>query len=512
MSSWLDRVVAIQERRPHQFIVCFTIVVFVSVVRSLLEWIVGHQPLTSLNQSTLGFVSYYLMVLFLYSAPLAVLIRQPWQRSMNVVQAAVFCGILPPLIDGVVTGPGTFRYQYVFDFPSGWPWTLYAPERAVPIGESVVLWLTIALMGIYVFRKTASLARAAVALAAAYALVAFHGAILPTALTLAFPQSGWNMNAEVITYGQLGVTLLLYVVFRPAVALGLLKRAHHTVPFILVCLIGAAMKGPLDGRVLWNASLVFLAFIVALAQNDFFDRDEDARQGRAPYVDREDVVILNTIFLLFVITLIATGSAIGYILFIIFVVSMLYSHPLYRAKRFFPANLKSEGVWGASAFLVGVVASGGGEVAIDPMMLPLAQAGEQSADISATFDRPTLVALALVFCGWSLVAALKDFKDIRADARSRIQTTYTLAVKRGWGLRRVHLSLIYAVGISMIVPFALLAWTRGWPPYLAAAGIPFGFALFAAASRGPSRAGFQSILATINIFLVAILIAFSTSA
>ena len=507
VSSWLLRIIAIQERRPHQFVVCFLIVAFVGIVRTLFEWIIGHQPLVFLNQSILISVSYYVMVLFLYTAPLALLVKQSWRTSMNVVLAAVFCGILPPIIDGVLSGAGTFRYQYVLDFPAGWPWTLHSPDKGLPIGETVVLWLTVALTSFYVWRKTANAYRGIAAAMLAYAVVVLHGGALPTLVEGLYPGSGWGGKGAPITYAQLAVVLILYLLFRPAVATGLLKRWHHTLPFILVCLIGGAMEGPPDSVLVWSVALVQLAFLVALAQNDYFDRDEDARQGRAPYVDREDVAVLNIVFLLLVFTLILNSSAIGYILLIIFLVSVLYSYPMYRGKRFFPANLKSEGVWGASSFLIGVASSAGSGAPVDPTTLSFTASTEASHNAADIFDAPTLVALLLVFSGWSMVAALKDFKDVRADARSGIQTLYTLAVRRGWGLHRVHRILSITVALSMLLPFPLLAWAQDWPYYTAAAGLPFAVGLLLATNRAPSRAGFQSILATINLCLFALLAA-----
>ena len=507
--GWFDRIIAIQERRPYRFLVCFSIAAFVGIVRFLLEWMVGHRTLISLNLAILTSVSFYVLVLFLYTVPLVALVRQPMRRSMNVVMAAVFCGIIPPVIDGVVSGIGGFRYEYVFDFPRGWPWTLYAPNGSIPVGEAFVLWLTIALTAFYVWRKTSSAARALAGGALAYAVVAFHGGILPTIVAQLRPPSGWSAGSgEAMIRGQLVATLLLYFVLERRVALGLLKRLHHTVPFILACFIGAAMKGRVDAGVAWHAALLLLAFLVALAQNDYFDREEDAAQGRLPYIDGEGVIILSTIFLLFVVTFIAGNSVIGYILLLVFLVSVLYSFPMYRAKRYFPANLKIEGVWGACSFLVGVTAAIDADLPLGLENLSSSQAAlEHSARIAAAFDAPTILALALVFGGWSMVAALKDYKDLRADARSGIQTVYTLAVRRSWGLRRVHRTLTIAVAVSLLAPLALLTWARAWPVPVAAGGVPFAVALLWATSRGPSRAGFHRALATINGLLVTVLAA-----
>lgn len=509
VSGWLGRVIAIQERRPHRVLVCLSIVAFVSIVRLLLEWIVGHRPLHAINLSFLAFVSFYLLVLFLYTVPIALLVRQPWRQSMNVVMAAVLLGVVPPLIDGLASGVGSFVYDYVFDFPAAWPWTLYAPRGGLPLGEAVVLWVTIALSAFYVWRKTASLARSLAAGFLAYAIVVLVGGILPTALARMHGPSGWWFDeGRVMAYGQLALTLVAYLGLQRGVALGLLRRSHHAVPFILVCLIGAALKGPIDSNVMWYTALLFLASLVALAQNDHFDREEDARQGRPAYLDAEDVHLLTAVFLLFILTLLASNSVMGYILLLIFVVSVLYSHPLYRAKRYFPANLKIEGVWGASSFLVGVAAAIDREHPLGLENLSLSrEALDHSARISAAFDPPTITALALAFGGWSLVAALKDYKDIRADARAGIQTVYTLAVRRAGGLRRVHRALSLAVALSLLAPFALLAWARGWPMAAAAGGLPFAMALLWATHRGPSRSGFQVVLATINLFLLTVLAA-----
>jgi 4-hydroxybenzoate polyprenyltransferase len=496
VTAWLGRLIAIQEKRTHRFAVCFGIVAFVAIGRFLLEWIVANRSLAYVNDAVLVVGSFYLMVLFLYTAILTALTALPWRTCMNVVMAGLFCGLLPPLIDGVVYGLGAFTYEYVTGFPRTWPWTLYSPGQGLPLGESTALWLSIALSALYVWRKTFSLARAAAAAALAYLAVAYYGAALATLLLHARPSGAWGgVATHVITFGQLGTTVIVYCALQPSVALGLLRRAHHTLPFLLIASVGAALTGRPGVSTWWAVLLLLFAFLVALAQNDLFDRAEDARQGRPAYLDAEDVAVLNAIFLLFCATLAAIGSILGYLLLTIFVVSVLYSYPMYRAKRFFPANLKIEGVWGAASFLVGVVS----------VMTPATSAARPaSAPVASAFGAETVAALALVFGGWSLVAVLKDYKDLRADARSGVQTVYTLAVRRGWGLRRVHRWVSTGAATALVVPFPLLVLARSWATPWVTAGLPFAAMLLWATSRAPSRREFRAVLLIVSALLVSI--------
>jgi FAD/FMN-containing dehydrogenase len=129
----------------------------------------------------------------------------------------------------------------------------------------------------------------------------------------------------------------------------------------------------------------------------------------------------------------AQGSVLAVPTTVYGVASYLYNSPLYRGKRYFPANLKLEGLWGGSAFLLGVLA------AAMPQLADLGSARVDGARLTSTMERlpfswrygpDVAVAALLAFGGWSLLASLKDEKDVEIDAELGVQTLFTLGRRR----------------------------------------------------------------------------------
>ncbi len=494
--GWFGRIVRLQEGRPYHLLTVLCFAAFVGLVRLAEELALGLRPVDHLPARALQFVSFYLMAFFSYTAALRLVVPQPWRRTINVVLIGILCGIVPPLIDLAVYGRAGFGYAFA---PlSRWAAWIYAPAAGFTLGESAVLWATVALCGLYTLHKTGSPLRATAGLALGYGAALFNSSAM---FTLASHLGEWlspraRLPSDTVTW-QLGATLALYLALQPGLARGLARRLSHALPFGLIYLAGAAFKGGLDARVAAGALLPLFAFCVAIAQNDHHDHDADAPQGRERYLDAEDVALLDALMLGLTLALLLAGSLVGVGLLVFFVAAVLYNHPAYRAKAFFPSNLKIEGAWGAAACFAGVAAAAERGVpvlhcALDP--LP-AQA------LARAFDVPTLALLLLVFGGWSLVAGLKDYKDVRADRRAGVRTIYTLALRRGWGLRRTHQALKLAACGALLAPFPLLHAAGRVPLGAGAGGLLLAGALWAAMSSAPSARRFQWALAAINGYL-----------
>jgi hypothetical protein len=238
----------------------------------------------------------------------------PWRRSINVILVGVFLGIVPPLIDVFAHGLGKFYYFYNWRFPDGWNPLYYDPPAGFPAGEAVVLWATILFTSLYVYVRTHAVWRGVAAGLMAYGVLLFNGAILPTLVRRLVTEMGWQggHHAYLFATSQAFIALAIYFFFQPALFRGLVARVAHAVPFVLICLIGAAQAGPLPGEAIYYSLLLLVMFLVALAQNDFHDVEEDSRQGRARYLDAEDLRFLNiTALLLLSALFLATGSAVA---------------------------------------------------------------------------------------------------------------------------------------------------------------------------------------------------------
>jgi 4-hydroxybenzoate polyprenyltransferase len=134
----------------------------------------------------------------------------------------------------------------------------------------------------------------------------------------------------------------------------------------------------------------------------------------------------------------------------------LYSFPLYRGKAYFPANIKMEGVWAATAFFAGVVTSWEHQLAGGNMFSVKTAFWGMTQNPAVGFTPGLLWAVFLVFGGWSLLSTVKDYKDITGDAAAGVQTVYTLAARRGINVARLHARLALVGSIFLVLPPVLL--------------------------------------------------------
>lgn len=505
---WFVNIAALLEKRPFHFLTVLLFCFFVASVRLLGEWALGGNSNRFLFSDMLLFTGFYWVCFFTYTFVLWLLLAQPWQRSMNVVLVGIFLGILPPLIDASVSGIGDFQYGYLWDFPDGFSPLLYNPEKKILLGESLTLWVTIFFTALYVLLRSRRLWKGVAAALLAYGVAVFNGALFPSLIKLIEKQMGLSPKNEMflITSGYLFLTLALFFAFQPRVFKGLMIRSLHAWPFVLITFAGAAFLGPLRADVFYYGAVVFVAFLVALGQNDWNDRDADAAQGRPVYIAAADVDFLNIVGLGLAITLLLAGSLTGVLVLIILSVSFLYSYPIYHAKRFFPSNLKIEGVWGAASFMVGVVAQVEFAAFGEPAWYFL---GTPKGFSLGPLSPQTLVAVALVFGGHSLIASLKDYKDREADLAAGVQTWYTLGVRRHWNVEALHRKLVAATCGALLAPFALLVWTGRFPALSLLGAIPVVGGVWVLMNAAPSSKRFALVLGAIStqlLYLVALLL------
>jgi 4-hydroxybenzoate polyprenyltransferase len=472
---WFKNIVSIQEKKAYSAYVVLLFCSFVAIARVMGEWFVGARDLWYIAGEVLGHVIFYWYSFFTFGFILFLLVPQPWRKSINVILIGVFLGVLPPIIDLALSGLHAVRYSYFWAFPTGWNFWIHHPEQSFPLGETIVLWLTILLTTAYVAHKTHSLWRSMVAAVLAYGVVVFNAGVLPATVRNFQEAMGWPVShlLYLLLTGQVFVTILLYFAYQRRLTLGLLKRTHHSLPFVVMVLIGAAFVDKVNVFTLWHAFLVWFLFQTALLQNDLHDAADDAVQGRLPYADAEDVHFFVICSAFLIATLLLVNSAVGMLLLMILVLSYLYSYPFYRGKRYFPSNLKIEGGWGLSAFLVGML----GALEFGLYQMPRWRMPGDAA-FRAAPDVPgweVIIASLLVFGGHSILAILKDHKDVAADSQAGNQTVYTLAKRRGLSLITTHRSVAILTMLCLAAPLPLLyligrinlIWLPGGIIYLA---------------------------------------------
>lgn len=505
--AWFRNIIRLQEKRAFGVFPILLFCAFVGIARLLGEWFIGSHPIHNALVEVFGFTVFYWHMFFAYGLILFLLVPQPWRKSINVIYVGIFLGLFPPIVDFFVYDLAQARYAYFWAFPEGWRWWLFNPEHNFYFGEAFVLWLTIGLTAAYVGHKTRSWVRAGLAGGLGYGVVVLQSAVVPATLRRLTESHGWQGGQLVylLITAQILLPLVVYLICQPAVRTGLMRRAPHALPFVMMSLVGAAWAGQVTVFSLVNTALVFITFMTALVQNDFYDAADDAVQGRTPYVDLEDVRFFTITAAMLVFALMAMNSMVGALLLLILILSFLYSYPFYRAKRYFPSNLKIEGVWGLASFLVGVVGTLEYQLLNQPRWEIAGTPG-----FARELNYPgaaAIVAAFLVFGGHSLLAMLKDYKDVAADRAAGVQTVYTLAQKRGWPLGRVHRLVSLTALACVAAPLPLLYLQQKIGGAWLAGGL-VAVALFAAV-LGQTQKRFGWFLGLMTAYLAYLFIALS---
>jgi hypothetical protein len=454
-NRWIDTIIRLQEKKPHDARAFLSIVGFVASFRFLLEMTICRSIIPRSISQLPNQLTFYLCTALLFTLGVRVLANVPWQKGLNVVMIGVFLGCFPPLIDALVLGPYECFYAYNTGWFAGWSWLFYSPEQYVDVGEAASLWSAVFLLGLYVYKKKKSIVRAATAVAWGYGTIFFCGTVIASSLywieaRYRLGAAGAHhlaaLSATLVATGEAVVVLICYLVLNPALASRVVHRSIHGAPFwgltflgaaYATCLMRRAGQAPLFAIDAVAVPLIWLTFavIASIAQNDYFDRDEDSPAAAARQITLGDVRFLTFLSWLIALAALITATQIGAVLVLLNLTAIVYNADFYRAKRYFPANYKIEAVWGAGAYLIGVFA----------------------VTIGVRNPPPELWWGALLaFGGWSLFSGLKDYKDIRADRRAGNQTIYVLVHARRGSLRTLHGTLRVGLSLGMLVPPLLL--------------------------------------------------------
>lgn len=468
---WLYNIVSIQEKKEYNFYVILLFSCFVGLTRFMLESILA-KPVIIQNAFVINFIVFYFQSIFVYTLILKIFVpEQNWQKSINIVLIGVFLGIFPPAIDLFIYGLGKFQYSYSRNFPQDWNLLLFNESINFTYGETITLFLTMFFTSAVVYIKTRKIVRALASFIVTYGFVVFILWVVSTMVSLImktggmFPmnlqQGGTPATADYIRLAgfnfpimlslfQLFLTIVIYLILNPHLASKLAKRINHAIPAGLTCLMGYSLDRQLDWFAMIIAMFFFFAFIVAIVQNDYFDRIEDEIEGRPAYVGRNDVSFFNTILLVVVALLVVTGTMTGYYLLLFAVVSFLYNYDFYRAKKYFPSNNKIEGIFGVTSFLGGLTMAFTVDTKLTFVMSPIA--GAMPRPIQELWTIRAVIITFLVFGGWFLISIFKDYKDIRGDEAAGNQTVYTMLRKWKRDEHRFHRVFSVLLFALLLIP------------------------------------------------------------
>lgn len=476
---WLLNLINVQEKKEYHFFVIAIFAMFVALVRFTLEFMLSDRPVFQLNLNMIHMFTFYLHCIFIYTLILYLLIPNlEWRKSIHLVLIGVFLGIFPPIIDSFYYGVDNFSYGYIDNFSKNWRLFLFNPEAHVPLGEAFILYLTIFFTATVVYLKTGSFLRCVSAIPVCYAFIFLYAALIPFLafktqlhLELEIPVNsplpnpgnptffrGFSSIFYISAYQAL-CCLIIYFLLNRVIFWNLLKRFNHAIPVVLTCMLGYTLFKPLDIYVFIISLALVLGSLVVIVQNDYFDKDEDAIEGRETYVDQNDVRFFNVLFLIVIALFAASASFVAYMLLLFYIVSIIYNYDFYRGKKYFPANYKVEGVWGFSSFLcgIGMVMStayfmSGDILSIKNIDLGGAGWSAHQLMLDEMLVSKTIVTTFLVFGGWSILSVIKDYKDIKSDIAVGNQTLYTLLLNKGKTYEGFHKKYVAFLCIMMLVP------------------------------------------------------------
>lgn len=380
---WFRNIVALLEKRPYAVFNVLLFSLFVGSFRLFAEWALGGFYPQRLLVSLLTVSGFYWFSFFAIAAVLKALVAQPWRVSINVILVGVFLGVFPPVVDAAVGGTG-FNYSFMWDLWADWRWGIYNPEKNIPAGEAVVLWVVIALTGLYVQLKTASPVRAGAALALGYAAVMVIAGVPATLSERVRAYFEWPLDHRSVmqVWMQYALSAALYLVLQPAYAAALVRNAWRGAPYLALCLAGAALGGGISSTAGLYAAVLALVLAAAFAFSH--------RSG----ADLEDRRFFG-VTLLLVLTAVAAANSTAVVPLAFIALSAMAGDRLPRWA--------AKGAFAAAPLLLGLVAAAEHQAFEAPrwwitfVPRPLDPAGLQTFGVPALLTVPAVFAAAALF-------------------------------------------------------------------------------------------------------------------
>ncbi len=427
-SRWLEQI----ESRDHLLWASWLAVAIIVGVGRFIEealtvYLPRGDPLTF--SAALNFVAFYAQIVWAYTAATAILIRQPWRRTLGPAMLGTLLGVLPPLMDLVFYGAGNFNYFYQFDYPHA----VFGPipiglVRGIPLGEALAAYASAGLLAAYVALRSRSLGRTVLAFLVGYELIHIWGSGLPT-LAARLESVVQLSLLTTLSLVQVILVIAIYYGLNPALLRQAVRRLPHALPGTLLVLLGGAIANQPIGPTAAIALIAGIVTMFTMHQNDFYDQTEDAKAGRIVTVTQEDMHFFHAMLILILIVIATYQISIVALLLVFYLSTLLYHHRRFRLKRIFPLSYLIEGVCAAAMVSVGAL---------------------------STVNKPEYwtvgLGAAAGFLGFALGSPFKDYKDIDGDQAAGNQTLYTLALARKWNLQTMHVAITLVLMVLTAIP------------------------------------------------------------
>jgi hypothetical protein len=413
--------------------------VTVGTIRSILEVVLGETPGTHTLTSTAMSVTFYVESGLLFAANLMVVGKLSPVVAWRWASWGTFIGLLPPIFDCVLVGPGSGRYRYFHLGLAEWPLSLYDP-RVSSLGESIALWLALISTTVVVSVSGGSFVRASLSFVTGYLSIVVVAAAPPLVTSLLGPRllglagsassSGDLIALTLQSWLSLGV---YFVCFRRSTAKRCFARLPHFLPFLALAFLGIGARKA-EGQL--GASLVGLVIVclvfgwLLLAMMDCAIANDvlDGKRGFNRGISTDDRFLSSVVTVSLILGVFDVWGMVGALLCAIQVLAHVYNSPDIRGKSNPFAAASVEAGWASLCFCVGYY--------FHPRL---------GGQMSST----AIVVAALVFTTWGLFSPLKDYKDLVFDDTVGNRTLYSAMQQRGVPPQTVQAALVVLMAFAI---------------------------------------------------------------
>jgi len=447
------------EGKKWNMIYWFSLFMGIVLARNLIEGFLeaGHE-LMRIEWLLLQYPLFYASIFLSYLLLLFVFSRERIERISKIMLMFFSVIILVPLIDFIVSGGKGYAIGYWFGGVqelAGKAMLLRELSGAPSVGQVVVVLLGAVLAAIYVVIKESSYLKGVITGIGFYIITVFY-ACLPMLLLIGFFGEGRALefiqnDQKLFLLGGMLAGIYLFLIILQLLVLGyvysrekLLEVLRNVRPlralhYVLMVVIGVLLAINFSLQQINWSSAVFLCFSVFFAfqgsagLNDFFDRGIDVVSNKERVLvkgvltEREYKALIGLFFLLSVLFASIVGVNALILLFFCIALSVIYSVPPFRLKKFVLINGFVLALISLNCIFLGFAVQG----------IPL-----------VFFPREIILLVLVVF---TLGMNFKDLKDYSGDSREGIHNLLTLFGERNG--KKVIGGMVF---ISyLLVPFIL---------------------------------------------------------
>lgn len=445
LAAGIERYILRKEQAPSTAAHIIAILLFISIVRLGLE----RLPVAEIDQSFLLAdllirVIFYTGTFFLFFIFASKFFPKQVTEVRSIVLFGMFGSLFPPFFTALFNHGGTLRYDYFYQFT----WDFFSPSQAV--GESIGLWLTVAIVGIYFLYRKRSFLYLLIGLAGAYIILQFSGwfLIFPTILIDGFllhtsANPGFLAAFSINLVWMLISLGCLFYLRRESFA-ATFKRFPHTFIRCILVLVGAQLASGTSPLTLIDGIMFMIGFILIQAENDYYDKEIDSTQSRASLMTQDDLVFVRFFMLLLVLNIYIIQPMVGVLMLLFFLLGFMYNHTLFRLKRNFLGSSLVEGLAALAGLLAGIFSV--------------------QKNISGT----EIFWISIISVIFAVVSNIKDYKDIESDKKGGIKTLYVALDERGISPEKTHRLVLGFLSLTYVVVLVYLG-IKFHPPLVALA-------------------------------------------